>query len=414
MIAVFIIALTLCLTCSAFFSASETSLFSLSSHDLFSFRRSKKPKERKIAAILAKPSDLLVTIMILNICLNILMQNVTAQIFATGSWLLTVLLPLCLTLFFGEAIPKSTAYTINKPIALLVAPLMYRVVRAMRHITRRVSSVTFSLSRAIFFFLKDQTAVGRTELIYVLQSSKQSGTIHSAEMELIEGVLQLSEVNVKEVMSKRSHVIYFDIDHPLEELSELIYSKKCSKLPVCKGSLDHVLGILTLEAYYQNLSQIKSSADLEKILKPPLYIPEHLSTQTLFQDPRMRMEDIALVVDEYGFIEGLVTFEDIVEVIVGNIIDERDEASLFTRVGENVIITSGRLEITQFERIFECEINHSPDTVSIGGWLIDQLQEIPKAGQEFHFDRFVFHVLSAEPSRVRSLYIRRIEGKESL
>lgn len=406
---IFILALAICLACSAFFSASETSLFSLSSHDLFSFRRSKKPKERKIAALLAKPSDLLVTIMILNICLNILMQNVTAQIFASGSWLLTVILPLCLTLFCGEVIPKSTAYTINKRIALLVTPLIYRVVRAMRHITRRVSAITFSLSRAIFFFLKDPTSVSRTELVHVLQSSKQSGTIHGAEMELIEGVLQLSEVNVKEVMSKRSDVIYFDIDHPIDELSELIYEKKCSKLPVCRGSLDHVIGILTLEAYYQNLSQIKTSQDLEKILKRPLYIPEHLSAQTLFQDPRMRMEDIALVVDEYGFIEGLVTFEDIVEVIVGNILDERDQASLFTRVGENVIITSGRLEITQFERIFGCELDHSPDTVSIGGWLIDQLQEIPKAGQEFHFDSFIFHVLSAEPSRVRSLYIRRRE-----
>lgn len=337
------------------------------------------------------------------------MQNVVAQLFSSGTWLLTVILPLCLTLFCGEVIPKSTAYTINKQTALFVSPLIYRVVRAMRHITRRVSALTFSLSRAVFFFLNDPSSVSRTELMHVLKNSQAKGTIHGAEMEMIEGVLKLSEVNVKEVMSKRSDLIYFDIDRPIEELKALFADQKCSKLPVCRGSLDHVLGILRLEVFYQNFERISKSEDLESILKPPLYIPEHLSAQTLFQDARMRMEDVALAVDEYGFIEGLVTFEDIVEVIVGNIACERDQKSLYTRVGEHVIITSGKLEITQFERIFGCEIEHSSDTVSIGGWLIDQLQEIPKAGQEFRENGFLFHVLSAEPSRIRSLYIRRLE-----
>ncbi len=408
-----VILLGICIFFSAVFSSSETSLFSLSSHDILSFRRSSKQRENKVASLLSKPSDLLITILILNILVNIGIQNVSAQIFSSSSsWVFTILFPLVITLLLGEVLPKSLAFSKNKQIARLVAPFIYCVVRLMRHITRRVSAVTFSISRVMFFFLKEPTPVDRVELMHVLKTSLSKGVIRGHEIELIKGFLQLQDVNVKETMTPRDEVLFYNIDDPLKELHALFSKKRCSKVPVCRGSLDHILGLITLEEFFKNYSKIKTEQDLIPILKEPFYVPEHLSAHTLFQEPRMRGEDIALVVDEYGFVEGLVTHEDIVEVIVGNIVDARDQKSLYTQVGKSVIIASGKLEIVEFERLFHVHLEHSADTVSMGGWVADRLGRIPQNGDEFHANGILYHVLSSEPNRVRSLYIRRDEAAE--
>lgn len=410
---VLILLLALCVLFSAFFSSSETSLFSLSAHDTFSLKRSKALGDQKVARLLARPSDLLITILILNILVNVGIQNVSAQIFSSfESWVFTILVPLLITLLLGEVLPKSFAYSKNKFVARFAGPVIYQIFAWMQPITRRVSALTFSMSRVMFFFLKDPKPVDRHELLHVLKKSLSHGVIKGNEIELIEGFLQLQEVNVKEAMTPRDEIIYFSIGSPLEELYTLIIEKQCSKIPVCEGSLDDILGIVTVEELFKHYGSIKTSDDLKSILRRPFYVPEHLSAYALFQEPKMQSEDVALVVDEYGFVEGIVTHEDIVEVIVGNIVDQRDQKSLYTKVGNHVIIASGKLEIVEFEKLFHTQIDHSNDTASIGGFVTEHLGRIPEAGDEVTIDGIIYHVLSADPTKVRSLYIRSEKTEE--
>jgi len=144
------------------------------------------------------------------------------------------------------------------------------------------------------------------------------------------------------------------------------------------------------------------------ILKKPYYVPETTKCWALLQNLRERGESLALVVDEYGSISGLITQEDLIEAVVGEISDKRDTKSLYTRSGPDVIIASGKLELVDFEEIFHIPLKSKENVVTLGGWLIEQLGDIPVAGTKYATDQFLFYVLAADPNRIRRIYVRKL------
>ena len=145
------------------------------------------------------------------------------------------------------------------------------------------------------------------------------------------------------------------------------------------------------------------------ILKKPFFVPESLHAHSLLRQLYERKESIAIVVDEYGSVSGIITLEDLVEVVVGPIVDRRDEKSHYTKAGDGVIIASGKLELGEFEEIFGIELPSENQMVTIGGWLTEQLGDIPKPGTKYVTDDFLFHVLAADSKRVRRVYVRRLK-----
>lgn len=415
MIIIITIFLCLLILVSSFLSGSETALFSLSSFKVQEYKNSKDENERIIAALLKEPMNLLVTLMMLNVMANILVQNTVSSLFGSQeSWLLTVGLPLVLVLVFGEVLPKSIAIVHNQAVSHRVASIIYKISKWLGPIRSLLTKVTFSVSRFLFFFLKKDEKVSLDELYSILKTSKREGIVHTDESDLVEGCLDLRSAMAKEIMRPRDEILFYDIDKPLTELVRLFVVEECSKLPICQKDLQDVKGVLTMEQYFFSKDQIKTKEDLLLRVKTPFFVPESTNGWSLFQTLRNKNQEMALVVDEYGSISGLITQEDLIEWVIGEIEDKRDKKTLFTQSGQNVIIASGKMEIDELEDLFDISLKRETNVVTIGGWLTEQMGDIPQAGTKYVTDDLHFYVLAAEPNRVRRVYIRRLnpQGKK--
>lgn len=404
------IILILLIVLSAILSASETSLFSLSSYTLKSYAKNEDSRKNLIFHMMKKPRDLLVTILMMNIFANILVQNTVSSIFGNfSSWALKVGVPLFLTLFFGEIIPKTIALPNNKKISYKVAPFIsfsYRMLKPIRLVLVKITEI---ISRTIFFFLRKEKHLSYHEIHMILEKSKEKGILSHDESELIKGYLKINDSLVKEEMRPREEIIYFDINKPISDLIYLFKKEECTRIPVCDKNLDNVLGIISSHYYFFHSEEIKDSKQLIQYLKKPFFVPDTLPSKNLLFKLRHKNESIALVVDEYGSISGIITQEDIVESIIGEISDLRDIKSKYTRSDEGVIIASGKLELDEFRDIFGFDLPKKSHSATLGGWIIDQFEDIPQAGTKLEYEGFLFYILSADPNRIKRVYIRRIQ-----
>lgn len=394
---------------SGFFSASETALFSLSPMQIRGFQRSRSPRLRQIAELVLHPRGLLVTILIMNVLANLLVQNAASSLFAAApGWLLKVGLPLLLTLLFGEIIPKSVALPNNEQLAHVVAPPIGFLHKVLGPLRRLVTVVTGYVSRFMFFFLQREQEISHAELQHALTLSEERGVLTREEAELVSGYLKIQDVTVKELMRPREDILSFDLSEPLTRLTHLFVEEQVSRLPVCEGGIENLLGVIEADLYFVHRGAIREPRDLLPHVRKPLYVPESMAARSLLSKFDEKGELLALVVDEYGSISGLITREDIVEVIVGEIVDRRDDKVLYTRANRDVVIASGKLELDDFNDLFDVPLESESNLVTLGGWLIEQLGSIPSVGTKLVTDDYLFHVLAAEPNRIRRIYVRRL------
>ena len=396
--------------CSAYFSSSETALFSLPSTKIKSYLSSHSPRKQLIAQLVLKPRDLLVTVFMLNTVVNILIQNTASHMSGgSASWLFKVGLPFVLMLFLGEIIPKNFGLQNNVWLANLVAPSINFMQNFIRPIRTFIVNITVPVSRALFFYLRPDESISKEELKHVLKTSQEFGVLHPDESDLIWGFLNLQDATVKSLMRPREDVLFYDINEPLTKLTYLFVEQECSRLPVCDGAFDDVLGIISARQYLLHRHEVSTPEELKKYLLNPSYAPENMPAKALFRRLNEDEQEVAIVVDEYGSITGLITREDLIEQVVGDIADLRDAKQLFTKAGPNEIIASGRMELSEFNDYFGVELVSENSMVTIGGWLIEKLGTIPKSGKKFVIDQFIFKVLATDPNRIRRLYIRKLE-----
>lgn len=399
---------------SGYFSSSEAALFSLSTMKIKAYAKDPDPRKQLISGLLSRPKDLLVTIFILNTIVNILLQNVSSHMSGpSGGWVWKVGLPFFLTLVFGEIIPKNIGFQNNISISYLVSPVISFLQHLLKPIRQAIIAVTAPISRILFFYLKRNQDISKKELLHVLRTSEEHGVLHRDEAELVWGYLKLQDSVVKELTRPREDIIFYDINDPLSKLAYLFVEQEVTRIPVCDRNIDNVLGILSAKTYFLYNNQANSGKDLITILEKPFYVPETTLAPRLLQQMNEMNQVLALVVDEYGSISGLISKEDLAETVIGNIADLRDKKSLYTRAGVNEIIASGRLELADFNAMFDANLVSENNLITIGGWLTEQIGDIPKAGMKYETDDFLFHVLSAYPNRVRRLYIRKLKNKPS-
>lgn len=393
----------------AVFSGAETALFSLSSMQIKAFKKGLDPRKKQIAKLLSQPRDLLVTLIILIVVLSLGVQNVISTIFQKkDSWVLNIGLPLAINLILGEMIPKSLAMTNNVKISCWIAPFLSRIQLFLFPLRKLLSVITSFVTPVFFFFLRREKEISVDELQHALKDSKDRGILLPEESELIRGYIYLQEATVKELMRPREEVIYFQSIEPLNRLIHLFVDQECTRIPFCDGGLDKLLGVISSRIFFQHRHLIKETRDLIPIVKKPFFVPEAMKGDVLLSQFYEKKESIAVVVDEYGSITGIIAMEDLVEEVVGEITDRRDQEVFFTRAGNDVIIASGKLELSEFEEIFNVSLKSENLMVTIGGWLTEQLGDIPKPGTKYHTKEFLFHVLSADPTRIRRVYIRRL------
>ncbi|MEZ5315757.1 MAG: hemolysin family protein [Chlamydiales bacterium] len=397
---------------SGFFSLSQIALFSISSTELKLYKYDSDKRKQLIASILSRPRDLLVTLLFCDIGSNILIQNTAANLFGSySSWLLKVSIPLLITLLIGEIIPKTLALSYNKKLAQRVVGIIIFLEKILGPTLRLMTMITTHISHFLFFFLKREKELSKEELHHLLHSSEKTGILTLEETKLIGGYLSLTEYTVKERMHPRDEILYYNISDPINKLISLFIDKECTRVPVCDGDLQNMVGIIGAKKFFLYRKNMSTGKNLIPFLTKPYYVPETILARTLLHQFFYHDVTIGIVVDEYGSISGIITQEDLYEIVVGEITDSRDEKTRYTIAGSNVIITSGKFELSEFEELFRVKLTSENNTVTLGGWLTEKLGDIPKSGTKYQSQGFLFQVLAADPNRVRRIYVRRLKNE---
>jgi len=319
--------------------------------------------------------------------------------------------PLALTLVLGEVVPKYIGLQNNLALSQLFAPSLNFFQNLIAPLRKWVVAVTTPISRVMFFFLRSEKEMTPEEVEHLIEHSEEHGLLNEEEKILITGYLNFQDAQVKEIMWPREDILSYDLSEPLSKLIYLFVDQECTRVPLCDGSLDQVLGIINSNQFFLHQPTIHSPLDVLPHLIKPFYIPETTPAKTLLRRLEETEEEMALVVDEYGTITGLLTKEDLIEVVVGEIKDLRDQPELLTVAGPGEVIASGKWELNEFYNYFEAELESPNNMVTLGGWLIEQLGEIPKSGTKFSSHGFLFQVLNADPNRIRRIYVRKVDMK---
>lgn len=408
----FFLLLILLVLSSGFFSASETALFSLPSTKIKAYLTGNDPRRRLIAKLVLEPRDLLVTVFMLNTLVNILIQNTTSDLLGhEGKWILKVGIPFLLMFFLGEIIPKYIGLQNNVVIADKVIESINFMQNAITPIRKFIIGITLPISRYMFFFLKKEKNISKDEIKHVLNTSKERGVLDLDEADILWGYMHLQEVSVQQLMQPREDILFYNIEEPLSKLIHLFADQECSRIPVCDKTLDDILGLISAKDFFLHAQEITNSQSLIPFLSRPLYIPETSPAMILGKQLEEHNQIIALAVDEYGSLSGLISQEDLIEEVIGEISDLRDAKKLFTIAGPNAIIASGRLPIEDFNEFFHCQLESKTGMLTISGWLLEKLQDIPKSGLKIELDDFLFQILAADSNRIRRLYIQKMSKK---
>ncbi len=393
---------------SGFLATSLVSLFSLSSSDLKGY--ASDTKKSRVVKLLSNPHDLLVTLVFCDICANILIQNTAANLFGDySSWLFKVGVPLIIIVFFGEILPKTLALPFNTQIAYRIAPIIFFLQKILGPLRHFITAITTRISRTLFFFLKQNKETSKEEMHYLLKSSKEAGILDHDEVQWISGYLATGTHPIKERMHPRDEILYYNIDEPISKLQSYFKEKAHSRIPVCRGELQNVLGILACHDYLTHRHTIVLGEDLLPLLKKPFYAPETTLSRALLHRFLQDDESMALVVNEYGLISGLLTVEDLYEMVIGKIADRRVESSRYSKPSNDVLIASGKLELSEFESLMGSSLPSENNMVTLGGWLTEQLGEIPKCGTTYTWKNYLFQILASDPNRILRAYIRRLK-----
>jgi putative hemolysin len=398
----------LLLYASAWISSAETAFFSLSSHKIRSYETDPDPRKQLIAKLLTRPRDLLVTVFMINTCVNIFLQNITSDLFGPhAGWGLKVGVPLSATLIFGEIIPKYIGMQNNAAISYRVAPMIQKLQNWLSGVRKVIIAITTPISKIMFFFLKKEPTISKEELEHVIETSELHGVLKQGEGELLKGFLHLQEVQAKEIMWPKEDILFYDLSRPLSHLIHLFTEQDCTRIPVCRGSFEDLAGVITVMQFFKNQEKMTKPENLVPFLNKPFFVPETTPARQLLKQMDEAGEILAFIVDEYGSITGMLSREDLIAIVVGCIVEEKGAEALFTPAGPFEVIASGKWDLSEFNDHFQSDLASQNHLVSIGGWLTEQIGDIPQSGSTFDLQGFHFKVLSSSKTRITRLFIRK-------
>lgn len=399
--------MSMLLLLSAFFSGSETAMFSLTRGQLFRMEHSNSSVGHVLASLMKFPRHLLNTLLLGNMVVNIAYSAIAAVLTFSliedglAAWTLPVSLFLLLLLILvGEVTPKLVAYRLDERWALLAAlpiSLLHRVLRPI--IWGLDTFLVVPLTRLIAPEHIAQANITSKELSDLLELSNKRGLIDHDAKTLLQEIMQLTDLTVGEIMLPRVDIIACDVNAPREALMDKFQQTRLKKLPIYDGDIDNLLGIV-----YAKQLLLDPGADLRSLISKTLFVPETANLEQVLLQFRILRKQLAFVVDEYGGIVGLVTLQDIVEEIVGDI-EERRETRLdvpVQQIGKNVYHLNGNLPIHEWVEAFNIPLA-SQRISTIGGFVTSLLGRLPKVGNQAEYRNLRFTVLEMQKRRVIKL-----------
>lgn len=403
-------AIVLLIALSAFFSGSEIAFASANKMRLKKGAAEKGLRERVAYDISEDYNNALSSILIGNNLVNIAASSVATviamSIFGENSSLgptaATVVMTV-LVLIFGEIAPKIVAKKNADSFSVAVA-LPLRLVMA---VLRPVNVVVLWVLRQFekLWGKTEEPSMTEEELASIIEIIEDEGVIDEEQSELLQSALEFSDITAQEILKPRVDMVAIDIDDDFEENKKLIFDVPFSRIPVYRGTIDNIIGILYVDHFFKKLIDQPDMTDFEDILMPPCFIHKTMKLPAVMAQLRSHQMHLAIVVDEYGGTSGLITLEDLLEELVGNIYDEFDpqEEKDIEKVGDNLWRVAGSCELERVAEATGVQFPEDEESDTLGGLVFAQLSFIPEDGSQFTVDACGLHI------EVQSFNERRVE-----
>ncbi|MGK9369056.1 hemolysin family protein [Melioribacter sp. Ez-97] len=416
-----IVLLVIFIILSGFFSGAEVALFSIDKKKIKEFRKDSKVIGSYLQLLLDNPRRILVTILLGNTVVNtaasiisVLLALDLAKVYGVSEELAVTIQILILTiiiLLFGEIIPKLIANKNSVGFAKVVALPLYWI-----------SVLFFPIAKILSDLLRAATSKIKTEkfknpllsseITELTNLGVEKGTIEEDEHELIEGIVSFRSVTAREIMTPRVDIVAVPVDITFDELMKVINESGYSRIPLYENSLDNIIGIIyakDLLPYLKN-PEMRKSLSLRKIAREVFFVPQTKYINELLHDFQEKKLHLGIVVDEYGGTAGLISLEDILEEIVGDIRDEFDkEENPIVKLSENSYLLSGRLPIDELSELLEIEFsNEDDDYDTLAGYILNHAGSIPEEGFSFVDKGIKFTVKEIHNKRINKVLVEKL------
>lgn len=394
---------------SAFFSASETAFSSVNKIRLKNYVDEKRRGSKKALYIAENFDKALSTILVGNNIVNIAAASISAKVATdlfggnTGLVISTVGMTI-LILIFGEVLPKSLAKEHAESFSLLISDVLYMLIQLFTPVT----ALLVMLKKLVSKFVGHQAdipSVTEEEIKVMVNLSEEEGVIDNKEKELVHRSLDFNDILVGEIFTPRIDMVAVEVNQPIEEIRDIFLHERYSRVPVYEGDIDNVIGILSESDFFSQLVQGKE-VNVRELLRTPLFVVESMRISTLLPELQKSKVHMAIVIDEFGGTSGLITLEDILEQIVGEIWDEHDEAvKTFQKINDYEYEFNAELPLDEFCDILGIdELESSSHT--LGGWVFEMFERIPTVGESFEYESLTVTVRQVENRRIRKVLVR--------
>ncbi len=401
-----LLVLLLLLFLSGFFSGSETALLALDKLRVRFLQQKQHPGADKLAALLESPDRLLSGILVgnnlVNIAASVIATGLCVSYFGEGGELLTVLILTPVLLIFSEVCPKTYAAQYPEKMSFLVL----NPIRFVVFVLAPVIFVVSSISRVMTSFIRKKDAetlsVSEDEIKAMIEVGEESGVVAAEQRRMLHGIFELSETRVRDIMIPRTEIVGIEGATLFEEVLSITRSARHSRFPVYHDDLDTIIGVIHSKNILDCVD-CTNSFSLKDLCREPYYVPEAMRIGVLLQSFRKRREHLAIVVDEYGGVEGIVTLEDVVEEIVGDIQDESDQEELdFRKLGKGHYLIDAAMPLREVNRRFKLTLPEEHVT-TLAGHLLQVLGKIPAEGDCFEEENLLFRVKRMEDRRIEEI-----------
>ena len=403
---------------SGFFSASEVSFFSIHRLRLRGLAESGGRTGRLVSAMMERPGHLLTTILVGNMVVNVLISvllpsrvqdilEIQLDLPGPAAYLVTVLICTAFLVYFGEITPKVFAVRVSEGFARTAAiPLKFVdwVLGPICWGLIRFTNFVFRITR--FDDIQAAPFITDEEFKSLLTHSGEQGVIEEEEGQMIQGILEFRDALLREILVPRPDVVALNEDATVDEALELFREHEFSRMPVYRDDLDHITGMLFAKDLLPRIAKDEREIRVRKLARPAHFVPVTMTIHGFVKDAqRVRMHQ-AVVVDEFGGTEGIVTLEDAIEEVVGDIQEEdKGEKPLFQSLGDGAYRVDGSLPLDELSELIGIEIQDD-EHETVAGFLMDQTNKVPEVGDEVRYLGAVFTVENVEGKRVASLRVR--------
>ena len=406
-----IVIMAVCLALSAYCSATETAFSSANTTRLRTLAEKGSGNAALALKLLEQYDRLLSTILIGNNIVNIATASIGTVLFVrhygdAGATISTVVVTV-VVLIFGEISPKSIAKDCAEKCAMLSAPILRVLIWVLMPL-----NLLFSLWKKLLakvFRLNTDSKMSQEELLMLVDEVQQDGSIDRDEGELLKNAIGFSEQEAQDILIHRVDLAALPVTASKEEVAALFTQTKYSRLLIYQDSIDHILGTVHQKDFYVGCGV--TDQPLSDIISPPVFALENAPIRALLKKLQQAKTHVAVVVDEYGGTCGIVTMEDILEELVGEIWDEHDEEEVFLRkIAPDTWLVDAGMDFDDFAEFFQLKTDS--EMVSVSGWVMEQFGRVPEAGDSFVFENLTVRVTRVENHRIEEIQVTREESAE--